>query len=135
MCKYCGCPEIEPFATLTDEHATLDLLAELYAGGGSSLDLEAIRVSWEDHLASQSAVRSLARSLDLEDVIDREAQRPDESLNALLARPVPNGHALWGAIRGHIEAWEFDVFPRVVLSADPAELAEAARDAAAARAS
>lgn len=134
MCEYCGCPQIEPFTTLTDGHVTLDLLAELYAGAGNRLDLEAIRVSWEDHRATQAAVRSLARSLDLEDVLDGEARRPDESVEALLADPAPNGRALWGAIRGHIEAWEFEVFPRIVLSADADELAAAASEAVATRA-
>jgi hypothetical protein len=126
MCEYCGCPDIEPFAMLTDDHATLDLLAELYAGGGNPLDLEAIRVSWEDHLATQFALRSLAKELGLDDVIHGEARRPDETVGALLSEPSPDGRALWGAIRGHIEAWEFEVFPRIVLSADPDELEEAA---------
>jgi hypothetical protein len=58
VCDFCGCPEIEPFAMLTEDHATLDVLARLFAEGGHALDLEVLRVSWEDHRATQAAVRS-----------------------------------------------------------------------------
>ena len=39
-----------------------------------------------------------------------------------------------GAVRDHIDGWEFEVFPQIVLAADPDELEEAARAAATARA-
>jgi len=41
---------------------------------------------------------------------------------------------LRGAVRDHIDGWEFEVFPQIVLAADPDELEEAARAAATARA-
>jgi hypothetical protein len=62
-----------------------------------------------------------------------EADR-DVLLETLLGQPVPAGRALRGAVREHIDAWEFEVFPQIVLAADPDELEEAARAAATARA-
>ncbi len=126
MCDFCGCPEIEPFATLTDDHVTLDVLAELFDECADPLDLEALRVSWEDHRATQGALHSLAQSLDLTEVLEAAAGE-DVRLDALLAEAAPDGPALRRAIRGHSEAWEFEVFPQLVLSADPDELEEAAR--------
>lgn len=134
MCDFCGCPVIEPFASLTDDHATLEVLAELFDEGADPLDLEALRVSWEDHRATQAAVHSLARSLDLTEALEAGAGE-DARLDALLAEPAPDGLALRRAVQGHIESWEFEVFPQLVLAADPDELKEAARGAAMARGS
>lgn len=132
MCDFCGCPDTEPFAMLTEDHSTLGTLAELFAEVGDALDLEAMRVSWEDHRATQAAVRSLARSLGLHELVEAATHR-DEVLEALLRRPAPDGKTLRGAVRDHVDGWEFEVFPQIVLAADKDELAEAARAAAIAR--
>lgn len=104
MCDFCGCRAIEPFASLTDDHATLEVLAELFDEGADPLDLEALRVSWEDHRATQAAVHSLARSLDLTEALEAGAGE-DARLDALLAEPAPDGLALRRAVQGHIESW------------------------------
>lgn len=125
MCDFCGCPQIEPFATLTDEHVTLDVLAEVLESSGDERDLDALRVTWDDHLAAQAGVRSLAEQLGLDRriAVERDA---DTRLGALLAKSAPDPRELRRSIRAHVDAWEFEVFPQVVLIADPAELQEAA---------
>ena len=60
MRDFCGCPAIEPFATLTDRHVTLVVLAAVLAEGGGPADLEALRVSWDDRRAQEAALGSLA---------------------------------------------------------------------------
>jgi hypothetical protein len=35
VCDFCGCPGIEPFATLTEDHGTLEALAELFLRNGA----------------------------------------------------------------------------------------------------
>lgn len=124
MCDFCGCPAIEPFATLTDQHVTLVVLAEALAEGGGPADLEALRVSWDDHRAQEAALGPLAVRLDLEDVVDA-ARRGDGALEELLRDPAPEPGALLRAVRDHVDAWEFQVFPQLVLAADPDDLAGA----------
>ncbi|HXF35821.1 MAG TPA: hypothetical protein VNO17_01400 [Actinomycetota bacterium] len=122
MCDFCGCPAIEPFATLTDEHVTLLVLAEALVAGGGSADLEALRVSWDDHRARGAPLDALAAGLELEDVV-AAARRVDRALEELLGMPAPDPRALLRAVRDHVDAWEFEVFPQLVLSADPDDLA------------
>lgn len=125
MCDFCGCPAIEPFATLTDQHVTLGVLAEVLAEGGGPADLEALRVSWDDHRAQEAALGPLAARLDLEDVVEA-ARRGDRALEALLRTPAPDPGALLRAVHDHVDAWEFEVFPHLVLAADPDDLTSAA---------
>jgi hypothetical protein len=80
VCDFCGCPHIEPFATLIEDHATLETLAELFAEGRDGLDLEAR-----------------------------------------------------GSVRDHVDGWEFEVFPQIVLEADADELEDTSRAVAVAR--
>ncbi|HXF74442.1 MAG TPA: hypothetical protein VNO79_17805 [Actinomycetota bacterium] len=129
MCDFCGCPAIEPFATLTDQHVTLVVLAEVLVDGGGPADLDALRVSWEDHRAVEATLGPLAAHLDLEEVVEA-ARRGDRRLEALLDAPAPDPGDLLRAVRDHLDAWEFEVFPQLVLSADPEELAAAASEAA-----
>jgi hypothetical protein len=55
-------------------------------------------------------------------------------LETLLGQLDLDGKTLRGAVRDHIDGWEFEVFPQIVLAVDPDELEEAARAAATARA-
>jgi hypothetical protein len=121
VCDFCGCPAIEPFATLTDQHATLVVLAEALAEGGGPADLEALRVSWDDHRAREDGLGPLAVRLDLGDVVEA-ARRRDGALEELLRDPAPDPLALLRAVRDHVDGWEFEVFPQLVLSADPDDL-------------
>ncbi len=125
MCDFCGCPATEPFATLTDQHVTLVVLAEALVEGGGPADLEALRVSWEDHRAAEAVLGPLAARLDLEGVVEA-ARQGDRRLEALLGAPAPDPGELLRAVRDHVDAWEFEVFPQLFLSADPEELAGAA---------
>lgn len=125
MCDFCGCPGIEPFATLTDQHVTLMVLAEVLAEGGGAADLEALRVSWDDHRAREGALGLLAVRLDLEDVVET-AREGDRALDVLLRSPAPDPGTPLRAVRDHVDAWEFEAFPQLVLAADPDELAAAA---------
>ncbi len=125
MCDFCGCPAIEPFASLTDQHVTLVVLAEALAEGGGPADLEALRVSWDDHRAQEASLRPLAARLDLEDVLEA-GWRGDRALEEHLRAATPDPGALVRAVRDHVDAWEFEVFPQLVLAADPGDLAGAA---------
>lgn len=72
VCDFCGCPTIDPFSYLTDQHLTLLAVAEAYEESGDPLDLEAVSITWQDHLAAERpAVEHLGRALDLEEVLDR----------------------------------------------------------------
>ena len=52
--------------------------------------------------------------------------RGEGALEELLRDPAPDPGALLRAVRDHVDAWEFEVFPQLVLAADPDDLAGAA---------
>lgn len=134
MCDFCGCPSIEPFATLTEDHSTMEVLAELFDRNGESIDLGAVRVTWDDHRAAEAVLEELARRIDLIDVLGIGREQ-DAGVDSLLSEAAPDAGALLAAIRDHVDTWEFDVFPQLVLSADLEELQETARLAEATRGS
>lgn len=132
MCDFCGCPTIDPFSYLTDEHLTLVAVAEAYEESGDPLDLDALRIAWEDHVAAERpAVGHLAKTLDLEEVLEvgRELDaRVEEALRS------GDGSTLRRAVSDHAEGYEFEVYSALVLQAADEDLAEAAAFAAGARA-
>ena len=132
MCDFCGCPTIDPFSYLTDEHLTLVAVAEAYEETGDPLDLDALRIAWEDHVAAERpAVEHLAKVLDLEEVLEvgRELDaRVEEALRS------GDGSPLRRAVADHAEGYEFEVYSALVLQAADEDLAEAAAFAAGARA-
>lgn len=132
MCDFCGCPAIDPFSSLTDEHLTLVAVAEAYEETGDPLDLDALRIAWGDHVvAERPAVERLAKILDLEEVLEvgRELDaRVEEALRT------EDAAALRRTVMDHAEGYEFEVYPALVLQAADDDLAEAAAVAADARA-
>jgi hypothetical protein len=99
-----------------------------------SRDLDALRVIWDDHRGQErGATEHLAASLSLEDVLTI-GRRIDAPLDALLALAGPNGRELRFAVTDHVDRYEFEMFPALVLCADETELKGAARAAAGARA-
>lgn len=129
MCDFCGCPGIEPFAMLTQDHGVLEALAELFLRNGDAADLEALRAAWAVHRTAESALGELARTLGLSDVL-AAGIREDARVEDVLRQGGPDAGALWRALRSHVEAWEFEVFPHLVLAANSAQLEVAARHAA-----
>lgn len=133
MCDFCGCPAIDPFSVLTDDHLTLLAMADAYEASCDPLDLDALRVIWDDHRAQErGATEHLAAALSLDDVI-AAGHRIDAPLEALLAHAEPNPRELRFAVTDHVDGYEFEVFPALVLPADRQELEGAARAAAGAR--
>lgn len=134
MCDFCGCPAIEPFMQLTDEHVTLLTMADAFGASGDPLDLDALRVSWEDHRTEErAALEPIAEAIGLHDAlaIGRDADAaPDE----LLSTDEPNAGSVRRAVAGHIDAYEYEVFPQIVMAADPGEIEAAAARAAGVRA-
>ncbi|MGE5461450.1 MAG: hypothetical protein ACM3WR_12635 [Solirubrobacterales bacterium] len=135
MCDFCGCPEVDPFSFLTDEHVTLARLAESFERGGDLDDLDTLAITWDDHRAHErAALEDLAAGLAMGEEL--ELVRPsDEAAETLLAQALPDAKTLRFAIVDHADRYEFEVFPHLVLAADDRELAEAAERAAAVRAS
>lgn len=134
MCDFCGCPAIEPFSVLTDDHLTLLAMTDAYETSIDPLDLDVLRVIWEDHRAQErGATEHLAGVLSLEDVV-ATGRGIDAALEALLALPEPDPLQLRFAMTDHVDGYEFEVFPALVLPADRSELEGAARAAARARA-
>lgn len=128
MCDFCGCPAIPPFDRLTDDHLTLAAVADAYAASGDELDLDALRISWGDHVAAERpAVAYLARELDLEE-LSEVGRGLDDRVEAALA--AGDGTALVRAVADHAEGYEFEIYPALVLQAAEEDLAEAARCAA-----
>lgn len=133
MCDFCGCPAIDPFSVLSDDHLTLLAMAEAYEASRGPLDLDALRVIWEDHRAQERrATEHLADALSLEDVV-ATGRGIDAALEALLALAEPDPRQLRFAMTDHVDGYEFEVFPALVMPADQTELEEAARAAAGAR--
>lgn len=133
MCDFCGCPAIDPFSVLTDDHLTL-LATGCLPDVLDPLDLDALRVIWEDHRAQEGgATEHLAGVLSLEDVV-ATGRGIDAGLEALLALPEPDPRQLRFAMTDHVDGYEFEVFPALVLPADRSDLEGAARAAAGARA-
>jgi hypothetical protein len=133
VCDFCGCPAIDPFAVLTDDHQTLLAMAEAYEASGDPRDLDALRVIRDDHRAQErGATSNLAAALPLEDVFTI-GRGMDAPLDALLAQAGPNGRELRFAVTDHVDGYGFEMFPALVLSADETELEGAARAAAGAR--
>jgi hypothetical protein len=135
VCDFCGCPEIDPFSFLTEEHVTLASLAEAFERGGDLDDLDALAITWDDHRAHErAALEGLAAGLAMGEEL--ELVRPsDEGVETLLAQALPDAKALRLTIVDHADRYEFEVFPHLVLAADDRELEEAAARAAAVRAS
>lgn len=135
MCDFCGCPQIDPFSFLTDEHVALAMLAEAFERGGDLADLDALAVTWDDHRAHERvALEGLAAELAMDE--DLELVRPsDEAVETLLAQALPDARALRLSVADHADRYEFEVFPHLVLAADDRELADAAARAATVRAS
>lgn len=124
MCDFCGCPQVEPFATLTAEHGVmLDLVEGVLAGDATAV--EDLRDLWREHAdRERAALRPLGGLLGLADVVD--AREPeDRALDEMLALPAPEARAVRGAVWDHVEAWEFDVFPHLMMAATTDELAAA----------
>lgn len=133
MCDFCGCPSIEPFLQLTDQHVTLLTMADAFALSADPLDLDALRITWDDHRTEErEALEPLAAALGIQDAmtIGREL---DGAVDRLLAVPEPDGKALRGAVVGHVDGYEYEVFSQLVMASDPSELEAAARRAAAVR--
>jgi hypothetical protein len=115
VCDFCGCPAIDPFAVLTDDHQTLLAMAEAYEASGDPRDLDALRVIWDDHRAQERGATShLAAALALEDVLTI-GRGIDAPLDALLALAGPNGRELRFAVTDHVDGYEFEMFPALVL--------------------
>lgn len=135
MCDFCGCPQIDPFSFLTDEHVTLAMRAEAFERGGDLADLDALAVTWDDHrVHERAALEDLAVELAMGE--DLELVRPgDEAMETLLAQALPDAKALRLAVVDHADRYEFEVFPHLALAADDRELAEATARAATVRAS
>jgi len=132
MCDFCGCPTIDPFSYLTDEHLTLAAVAEAYEESGDPLDLDALRITWEDHVAAERpATQHLAKVLDLEDLLE-----VGRELDARVAAALDSGDAaaLRRALTDHAEGYEFEIYSALVLQAADDDLAEAAALAAGTRA-
>lgn len=131
MCDHCGCPQFEPFATLTAEHEVMrDLIYALRAADANALgDLREI---WREHAVREAAaLRPLGELLGLGDVVaSRDGE--DRDLGVLLADLDPAVRRLWGAALDHADAWEFDIFPHLMMAAlgDDLEQATARGDAA-----
>ncbi|MGE5227850.1 MAG: hypothetical protein ACM3OO_13325 [Planctomycetaceae bacterium] len=55
-------------------------------------------------------------------------QRDDDDrvLGASLADVLPDIRRLWGSAWDHAEAWEYDIFPHLMMAADEDDLARAA---------
>lgn len=125
MCDFCGCPAIPPFDRLTDDHLTLAAVADAYAGSRDELDLDALRVTWEDHVrVERPAVAYLARELDLEDLLEL-GRELDARVETALA--TGDAAALPRAVAEHAEGYEFEIYSALVLQAADEDLAEAAR--------
>ncbi len=125
MCDFCGCPTIPPFDRLTDDHLTLAAVADAYAATGDERDLDALRITWADHLAMErAAVAYLARELDLEEVVETGRE-----LDARVGSALATGDAreLVRALADHVEGYEFEIYPPLVLQAADEDLLEAER--------
>lgn len=128
MCDFCGCPTIPPFDRLTDDHLTLATVADAYAVTGDERDLDAVRISWQDHVAAErSAVTYLARELDLGELLE-----VGRELDGRVEAALGSGDAaeLVRAVAAHAEGYEFEIYSALVLQAADEDLAEAARRAA-----
>ncbi len=125
MCDFCGCPTIPPFDRPTDEHLTLAAVADAYATTEDERDLDALRITWADHLAvERAAVACLAQELDLEEVVGTGRE-----LGARVGSALATGDAreLARALADHVEGYEFEIYPPLVLQAADEDLVEAAR--------
>jgi hypothetical protein len=132
MCDFCGCPTIPPFDRLTDDHLTLTAVAEAYEQSRDALDLEALRITWADHVAAERpAVAYLAKELDLEDLLEI-GRELDARVEAALA--TGGAAEIVRAVADHAEGYEFEIYSALVLQAADEDLAEAARCAAGAEA-
>lgn len=134
MCDFCGCPAIDPFSILTDDHQTLLLLADAFGSSGDPRDLDALRVTWDDHRTQErAATEQLAASLSLDDILEI-GHALDAPVDALLGPAEPDARELRFVLAHHVDGYEFEVFPALVLPADQPDLDAAARRAAEARA-
>jgi hypothetical protein len=125
VCDFCGCPGIEPFATLTIEHEVLrDLVSAAEAGDPiASVDL---RELWREHTERErSALGPLAESLGLADLVAPHA-RADAARGALIAAPSVDGRVR-RAVSDHADDWEFEAFPHLVMAAEEEDLQAAAQ--------
>ncbi len=126
MCDVCGCPELEPFRTLVDDHEALLMLADAYERSGDEADLEALRVVWEDHRRTERvALEGLAGALGMREELSLGAET-DEALERVLALAAPDGAALRRTMSDHADAYEYDAFPHLVFAADDRDLEAAA---------
>jgi hypothetical protein len=121
MCDFCGCPLVEPFATLTAEHGVMLDLAEGVLRG-DPIAFEDLRGLWDEHASRERAALSpLGSVLGLPDVV--EAREPDDrALDTMLALPPHDARAIRGAAWDHVDAWEFEVFPHLMMAATEDEL-------------
>jgi hypothetical protein len=133
MCDFCGCPAIDPFSFLTDEHVTLLTMADAYASSLDPRDLDALAVIWADHRAEERmALEPLAEALALHDALAL-AREADAAVDGFVASPDADAKGLRRAVVGHVDTYEYEVFPQLVMAADPDEIDAAARRAAEAR--
>lgn len=121
MCDFCGCPEREPFASLTQLHEILLLLAEAFAKDGDARDLEILRDLWPDHRASEQVVGDLATLAGF-DAEWRSLEGDATRIDAVLADETPDGAALLRALQDHAGDHEYDLFPHIMFALEPEEI-------------
>lgn len=125
MCDFCGCPAMEPFATLTEEHDRLLMAAERFASGNLA-ELDAFRESWREHRAREhEALQSLVAATGLE-MLMTTVEHVDTAMDTILGKRSPAGKALKRAMQDHAGNFEFGLFPHLVFAVDPNALSAAA---------
>lgn len=125
MCDHCGCPRIEPFATLTIEHEVLRDLAQA-APGGDGVASRDLRELWREHAeCERAALAPLAHLLGLGDVVAVYVETDRHREVVIRADPL-HGEGLARAVQDHADDWELAVFPLLVMAADDVDLEAAA---------
>jgi hypothetical protein len=118
---------------LTDQHVTLLMLADAFVLSGDPLDLDALRITWDDHRAEErEGLELLAAALGIQDAV-LIGRVLDVAVEALLALDAADPKELRGAVAGHVDGYEYEVFSQLVMAADPSEMEGAARRARAVR--
>lgn len=102
--------------------------------GGSAEAIDDLRQLCREHTAREAAALLwLGDRLGLGDIV-ASRRDDDRDLVARLEDPEPDAKRLWGATWDHADAWEFDVFPHLMMAAydDVLDEASARGDGAAA---
>jgi hypothetical protein len=85
-----------------------------------------LRALWEEHTEREIAsLQPLGNLLGLGDVVAAHANDLAHT-SAILTVPTPDPRRIRGAIGDHVDAWEFEVFPHLMMAAEDDELRDAA---------